>query len=143
MARALGAPRMLYVMATNSARTSEVLCEYLRDRLAPGDEVHAINSQRGGDQTSAEDVRDGENALHVVDDALGGIADVTVETHQFVRGNPPAEDVLGYADDVGADEFVIGIRERSPTAKVVFGSVAQDLLLGSNLPLRVVPRETV
>ncbi|QZP39143.1 universal stress protein [Halobaculum magnesiiphilum] len=134
---------MLYVLATNSVRTSEVLCEYLRDRLAPGDAVHAVNSQRGGDRTDSVEIRDGENALAAVEDALGGVADVTVETHQFVRGNPPAEDVLAYADDVDADEFVIGIRDRSPTAKVVFGSVAQDILLGSNLPMRVVPREQV
>lgn len=134
---------MLYVLATNSVRTSEVLCEYLRDRLAPGDAVHAVNSQRGGDRTDSVEIRDGENALAAVEDALGGVADVTVETHQFVRGNPPAEDVLAYADDVDADEFVIGIRDRSPTAKVVFGSVAQDILLGSNLPMRVVPRELV
>ncbi|MFB9822782.1 universal stress protein [Halobaculum roseum] len=134
---------MLYVLATNSVRTSEVLCEYLRDRLAPGDAVHAVNSQRGGDRTDSVEIRNGEDALAAVEDALGGVADVTVETHQFVRGNPPAEDVLAYADDVDADEFVIGIRDRSPTAKVVFGSVAQDILLGSNLPMRVVPREQV
>jgi len=143
MRRALAPLRMLYVLATNSVRTSDVLCEYLRDRLAPGDAVHAINSQHGGDRSSAADVREGEEALDAVEDALDDIEGVTVETHQFVRGNSPAEDVLAYADDVDADEFVIGVRDRSPTAKVVFGSVAQDLLLGANLPLRVVPQETV
>ncbi|MFC6787758.1 universal stress protein [Halobaculum halobium] len=134
---------MLYVLATNSARTSEVLCEYLRDRLAPGDEVHAINSHVGGDQTSSEAIRDGEGALDAVADAFEDVADATVTTHQFVRGNDPGTDVLAYAEEVNADELVIGIRKRSPTAKVVFGSVAQDLLLESNRPLRVVPRETV
>lgn len=143
MRRGVAPSLMLYVLPTNSVRTSEVLCAYLRDRLAPGDAVHATNSQRGGDATSSVDIRGGEDALAAVEDALGDAPDVAVETHQLVRGNAPAEDVLAYAADVGADEFVIAIRDRSPTAKVVFGSVAQDILSGSNLPMRVVPREEV
>ena len=134
---------MRFVLPTNSVATSDVLCDYLAERLDPGDEVHAVNSQRGGDATRSTDVRAGENALAAVADAIGAVDGVTVATRQFIRDNSPAEDVLRYADEVDADEFVIGIRERSPTAKVVFGSVAQDILLGSNIPLRVVPREQV
>lgn len=134
---------MLFVLPTNSVHTSTVLSAYLRDHLADGDEVHAVNSQRGGEQTSAEDIRAGEAALDAVDEQLGEVTGVSIETHQLVRGADPAEDVLAYAEDVDADEFVIGIRKRSPTAKVVFGSVALDLLRGSNRPLRVVPREDV
>jgi nucleotide-binding universal stress UspA family protein len=134
---------MLYVLATNSIERSGSLCDYLGPRVGDDDLIHAVNSQRGGDATSSVDIRGGENALAAVEDALEATAGVTVETHQLVRGNAPAEDVLAYADDVDADEFVIGIRDRSPTAKVVFGSVAQDILLGSNLPIRVVPREEV
>ncbi len=134
---------MLFVLATNSVHTSEELSDYLRERLAPGDEVHAINAHPGGDETTAEDAREGENALKTVETELDSVDGVTVETHQFIRGNRPAEEVLAYGDDVDADEFVIGIRKRSPTGKALFGSIAQDILLGSNLPLRVVPREEV
>ncbi len=134
---------MLYVLATNSVHTSDQLCDYLGDRLAPGDEVHAINAHPGGDATSSGDAREGENALETVAAELGSVDGVAVETHQFIRGNQPADEVLAYADEVDADEFVIGIRKRSPTGKALFGSVAQDILLGSNIPLRVVPREEV
>ncbi|SDM59960.1 Universal stress protein family protein [Halogranum gelatinilyticum] len=130
-----------FVLATNSVHTSAVLCDYLDDRLGEGDAVHAVNSHRGGDDTSAEDIRDGEDALNAVASRLSGVADV--ETHQFVREQSPAEDVLEYADEVDADEIVIGIRKRNPTSKVVFGSVAQDILLHSNRPMAVVPREQV
>jgi nucleotide-binding universal stress UspA family protein len=81
--------------------------------------------------------RDGEEALTVVSSRLGGFA--TVETHQFVRGNDPYEDVLEQAEDIDADEIVIGIRKRNPTAKVVFGSTTQRILLHSNRPIAVVP----
>lgn len=128
-----------FVLATNAESTSEILCEYLAGRLDPGDVVHAVNSQVGGDETSAEDIREGEAALSAVADRLDDLA--TVERHQFVRGNAPAEDVLQAADELDADELVIGIRKRNPTAKLVFGSVAQSLLVQSNYPMAVVPRE--
>ncbi|WP_313691296.1 universal stress protein [Halorarum halobium] len=132
---------MLFVLATDSVSTSAVVCSYLRDRLRADDEVHAVNSKEGGGATAADEMRAGEDALEAVVDELGD--DVTVETHQYVRGNEPAEDVLAHAEKVDADELVMGIRKRNPTSKIVFGSVAQDLLLESNLPMRVVPRESV
>ncbi len=67
----------------------------------------------------------------------------TSATRQFVRGNGPATDLLAHADAVDADELVIGVRERTPTAKVVFGSTAQRVLLRSNRPMAVVPLEGV
>ncbi len=130
-----------FVLGTNSVDYSAKLCDYLADRLEPDDVVHAVNSQVGGDDTTSEDVRDGEDALNVVASRLGGLADV--ETHQYVRGNSPSEDLLQCAESYDADELVIGIRKRNPTAKIVFGSVAQRVLLKSNLPIAVVPMEMV
>ncbi|ADQ66651.1 universal stress protein [Halogeometricum borinquense] len=130
-----------YVLATNHVDTSAVLCDYLLPRLGANDIVHAVNSLPGGDDTTSEDVRDGEDALNVVDSRLGGFADV--ETHQFVRGNDADEDILSYVEEVDADELVIGVRKRNPTAKVVFGSTAQRILLNSNVPMAVVPLERV
>ncbi|MFC5366786.1 universal stress protein [Salinirubrum litoreum] len=131
----------LFVLGTNSVHHSAAIADYLDGRVGPDDEVHAINSQQGGDATSAEDVRDGEDALNAIRSRLGDAT--TVETHQFIRGNDPEEDVLGYADEVDADEIVIGIRKRNPTSKVVFGSTAQKILLRSNRPMAVVPLESV
>jgi nucleotide-binding universal stress UspA family protein len=128
-----------FVLATNSVHTSATLCDYLEPHLDPDDAVHAVNSQHGGDETSAADVRDGEDALNAVRARLSAVANV--ETEQLVRGNDPAEDVLEYVEEVDADELVIGVRKRNPTAKVVFGSVARSILLNADVPMRVVPRE--
>ena len=126
-----------YVVATDHVDTSARLCDYLIDRLDADDELHAVNSLAGADDTEAQDIRDGEEALNVIFSRLGGVA--TVETRQFVRGNDPHEDVLRLASEVDADEVVIGVRQRSPTAKVVFGSTAQQVLRRSDQPVVAVP----
>ncbi len=127
-----------FLVPTNSVHVSATLCDYLIDRVGTDDTVHAINSQVGSDDTTADDVRDGEDALNAVQSRLG--AKTTVETHQFIRGNDPATDVLSYAEEIDADEIVIGLRKRNPTGKLLFGSVAQRILLNADRPMAVVPR---
>lgn len=128
---------MLYVLATNSSARSELLCDYLAPRVHADDVIHAVNSQRGGDHTTRAELDRGRDALAVVDDRLSGVA--TVETHQFVRGNDPATDVLAFVDRREADELVFGIRKRSGVGKVLLGGVAQDLLTDADVPMRVIP----
>lgn len=127
-----------FVVGTDAPGSSATLADYLDSVLDAGDAVHVVNSLRGGDDTNAEDVRAGEAAIELVADRLAD-SDATVETHQFVRGNAPVDDLLAQADEVEADEFVVGIRERSPVGKVVFGSTAQQLLLEADRPVRCVP----
>lgn len=130
-----------FVVATNAAETSAVLCEYLSDRVDGGDAVYAVHSLPGGEETDSEEIRDGEAALDDVASRLGGRA--SVETHQFVRGNDVVADLQAVVEDVDADEVVIGVRKRNPTAKVIFGSNAQQILLRLNVPMVVVPLERV
>ena len=129
-----------YVVGTNSVHTTATLCDYLGTRVGEGDTVVVVNSLRGGDGTSSEDVRDGEDALNAAYSRLSG--QCTVETHQYIRSNEPEEDLLEAAAEFDADELVFGIRKRSPTAKVVFGSTAQEILLNAGVPMVAVPLVT-
>lgn len=124
------------VVGTDSVETSERLVAYLESTLESGDEVVAINSLVGGDETTQDELDDGETALEALVDGIEGYV---TEDHQYVRGNEPVEDLLEVADDVGADEYVIGIRKRSPVGKVVFGSTAQNMLLEADRTVRCVP----
>ncbi len=59
----------------------------------------------------------------------------------IIRGNSPADDIFDIAAEVDADELVIGVRKRSQTDRLIFGSVAQDIMRQSDYPMRVVPRD--
>ena len=135
----LGWVMTTFVVATNSVHTSAALCDYLVDRTGGDDTVHVINSHPDAESVTDEELRDGEDALNAVYSRLG--ATTTVETHQLVRGNVPAEDVLSFADAVDADEIVLGVRKPTPTSKVAIGSVTEQVLLHSSRPMAVIPRE--
>ncbi|MBC7307670.1 MAG: universal stress protein, partial [Dietzia sp.] len=46
------------------------------------------------------------------------------------------------AHELGADMIVIGLRRRSPTGKLLFGSNAQRILLEANCPVLAVKAPT-
>ena len=49
-----------------------------------------------------------------------------------------AEDLIAVAEEVSADVIVIGLRRRSPVGKLILGSNAQRILLGSPCPVLAV-----
>lgn len=52
--------------------------------------------------------------------------------------NPPAEGILELATEFDVDQIVMGSQKRSPTGKAVFGSVAQTVVLDTDLPVTIV-----
>jgi nucleotide-binding universal stress UspA family protein len=126
------------LVCTDRLLTSEALADYLERTVDADDDIYALNSLPGGEGTTAEEVRDGEAAIEVIVDRLDDHP-VTIETHQFVRGNSPVEDITAFADEADVDEIVIGIRSRNPVGKVVFGSTSQNLMLETDRPLRAIP----
>lgn len=124
------------LVGTDGPETSEALLDYLSDALGSDDEVCIVTSAPGGDETTSSEMAEGEESLDVLEEGLG---EAVAERHQFVRGNEPVEDLLAAADDFDADEYVIGIRKRSPVGKVMFGSTAQTLLTDADRPVRCVP----
>jgi nucleotide-binding universal stress UspA family protein len=122
-----------FLIGTDSAETSERLVPYVRERASEDDELYAVNSLYGGDQTTDEEIVEGEAALEVLEEELGA------DPHQLVRGNSPQVDLIRFAREYDVDELIIGIRKRSPTGKMLFGSTAQDLLLETDRPVVTIP----
>ena len=65
-------------------------------------------------------------------------AGASFEIEQLVRGKDPAEELVEAADRVRASLLVIGMRRRSPTGKLLFGSQAQRVLLDADCPVLAV-----
>lgn len=57
---------------------------------------------------------------------------------EVVAGRP-ADEIVAYADSIGADFIVIGSRGRGAVAGVLLGSVSRDVLRESRKPVVVVP----
>ncbi|WP_440771818.1 universal stress protein [Natronorubrum sp. DTA28] len=78
------------------------------------------------------------NAIEVATDLLesGGVDWSLHETT-----GEPAEAILEFAAEVDSDVIVLGIGTESPIGKVLFGSVAQAVILASDRPVTVVPED--
>ncbi len=96
-----------------------------------------VNSHRGGQDFDAETARRAEAELDGVRERLEA-AGIVHEIRQLVRGFEPAEDLINIAEEVEAVLVVIGLRRRSPVAKLVLGSSAQRVLLDAPCPVLAV-----
>lgn len=66
-------------------------------------------------------------------------AGIDVTLHE--RSGEPATQIVDAADEIDADVITIAGRKRSPTGKLLFGSVAQDVILST--PRSVLVCDTV
>ena len=102
-----------------------------------GSSLVVVNSRRVRREGTAADAPTDDADLDHISAQLAG-AGVEHEVRQLVRGIDPAEDLVGVAEEVGADFIVIGLRRRSPVGKLILGSNAQRILLDAPCPVLAV-----
>ena len=68
-------------------------------------------------------------------------AGVAVDIRILGERRDVAEDLIAVAEEVDAEVLVIGLRRRSPVGKLILGSNAQRILLGSPCPVLAVKPE--
>ncbi len=61
-----------------------------------------------------------------------------LKIHTVVRFGQPAEEILQYAEEIGADLIALCTHGRSGLSRWVYGSVADKVLRGANCPVLLV-----
>jgi nucleotide-binding universal stress UspA family protein len=98
--------------------------------------VTVLNTGKNGDYSdpayaTAEDIDAVETEL-----AKSGIE---YEIRRPNDGLSATDSILGTSEEIGADLLVIGLRKRSAVGKLITGSTAQAVPLGSAVPVVAVP----
>ena len=62
-----------------------------------------------------------------------------IDCAHYEASGDPSDELLAAAADVDADAICVSGRKRRPTGKAVFGSVTQDVILGTDRPVFTVP----
>ena len=90
----------------------------------------------------AESIRETDRIPASVETAVDRLESTDIEFTVHERTGDPAEEILELAAELDSDVIVLGVDQRSPVGKVLFGSVAQAVVLNSDRPVTVVPEHT-
>jgi nucleotide-binding universal stress UspA family protein len=99
--------------------------------------VEVIASIEGGSANEDVEVLQARNDLEYAEAQLKekGIA---VKTRLLIRGMPPGEDIVDFAENNAVNAIFIGIKRRSKVGKLLFGSNAQYIILNAPCPVMTV-----
>lgn len=100
-----------------------------------GESLHVLNTSRGDayvdpSYASPEDLAEVRRLLEE--------SGLPFELEQQVTGRDGADEIVSAAARLHASLVVIGLRRRSPTGKLIFGSDAQRILLDAECPVLAV-----
>jgi len=86
-----------------------------------------VDNPEGASVTQVGAVRRAEEILEE--------AGVEVELHE--GSGHPADSIIDTAEELDVDAICVAGRKRSPTGKLLFGSVSQEVILGTERPVLV------
>lgn len=87
--------------------------------------------------TADEAARIASAAQKALDEAVGSLESAKGSTppEAILRKGAPAEEVLKAADEIGADMIVMGTHGRGFFSRALMGSIAQDVIRRSTMPV--------
>lgn len=75
--------------------------------------------------------------VEAVREARERLESENVDVHLLEASGSPSDEILRFADEYDVDQICVGGRKRSPAGKALFGSVTQDIILGTHRPVLV------
>ncbi len=96
--------------------------------------VYVIQSLSGGSEHDEEKIAAADDQLSFAESLVTN-AGVACETHLLVRGLPPGEDIVRFAEEKEIDTIIIGVRRRTQVGKMLFGSTAAYVILNAPCPV--------
>jgi nucleotide-binding universal stress UspA family protein len=88
----------------------------------------------------AEELRNVDRIPSAVETAFHLLESNDVEFTVHERSGEPAVEILEFAEERDSNVITLGVSGRSPVGKVLFGSVAQAVILSSDRPVTLVPK---
>lgn len=142
--------RLLVAVAADEPRRDRLVdaiqsrpcaAENLAVVIANVDEGVDVPADGEGGVVDEEALFDAEAIPSVVRELAVAVEETGIEVEVRRAFGHPAEEILGMAEDVAADEILLGGRRRSPTGKALFGSVTQTVILDADRPVTVLTGE--
>lgn len=134
---------MILAAIDQSDRAALVIEEAIELAEAFDEEVHAVHVMSRSEFVERQRDAVDEEGRGIEPEKIRSLA-ADVARDVLPDGSPheavglvgkPAEEIVSYADENGAQYVVVSSRKRSPTGKALFGSVVQSVLLNTNRPV--------
>lgn len=112
---------------------------HVRDEATGGDVGWAVGGFSEEYAEEMAEIQADRDLPASVETAVDTLADSDARYAVHETAGDAAEKILEAADEFDVDAIVLGVSRRSPVGKVLFGSVAQAVILESERPVTVVP----
>ena len=89
-------------------------------------------------EAGEQDIAKLEHLLNEVCRETFTLESIKSESHILIRGMAPGEDIVQYAREKDADQIIIGVQKQSRVSKLMFGSIAQYIILEAHCPVLAV-----
>ena len=122
---------------TSTPEGEAALGRAMEEAKLRGARLEVVHSRKEGGERDADDIVRYNEAMASIDLRLDE-AEIEHDTHDYIQGHTPAEDIVNCARDSEAELIIIGLRHRTKTGKYLMGSVAQDVLLDAPCPVLAV-----
>ena len=97
----------------------------------------AFSAADEGGQVRSEDIWDDVDLPESVNAVVDRLDSAGIDATTRREHGDPANQILSVAGEIDADTIIMSGRKRSPTGKVLFGSVVQSVLVDADCPVMV------